>query len=58
MVVREVNRRKRLPWCLARWNWSVQNEWKQVIFSDEPQIVIGQNNRVYVWRSANEAYRP
>lgn len=58
MVVREVNRRKRLSWCLARRNWSVQNEWKQVIFSDESQIVIGQNSRVYVWRSANEANRP
>lgn len=44
MVVREVNRRKRLSWCLARRNLSVQNEWKQVIFSDESQIVIGQNN--------------
>jgi hypothetical protein len=53
MVVKEVNRRKRLSWCLA---W--RNEWKQVIYSDESQIIIGQNNRVYVWRSANEAYRP
>ena len=38
--------------------WTVENDWKQVISSDESQIVIGQNNRVYVWRSANEAYRP
>jgi hypothetical protein len=32
--------------------------WNQVIFSNESQIVIGQNNLVYVWRSSNEAYRP
>jgi hypothetical protein len=31
---------------------------KMTVFSDESQIVIGQNNRVYVWRSSNEAYRP
>ena len=30
----------------------------QVIFSDVSQIVIGQNNRVYMWPSANEAYSP
>jgi hypothetical protein len=24
----------------------------------ESQIIIGQNNRVYVWRTAHEAYRP
>ena len=58
MVVRGVNRKKRLSWCLARRRWTVENDWRQVIFSDESQIVIGQNNRVYVWRSANEAYRP
>ena len=51
MVVRGLNRKKRL-------SWTVENDWKQVIFSDESQIVIGQNKRVYVWRSANEAYRP
>jgi len=28
------------------------------MFSDESQVVIGQNNFVYVWRSAYESYRP
>ena len=58
MVVRGMNRKKRLLWCLARRRWTVENDWKQVIFSDESQIVIGQNNQVYVWCSTNEAYRP
>ena len=58
MVVREVNKKKRLSWCLERRRWTVNLHWNQVIFSDESQIVIGQNNRVYVWRSSNEAYRP
>jgi hypothetical protein len=58
MVVREVNKKKRLSWCLERRRWTVILHWNQVIFSDESQIVIGQNNRVYVWRSSNEAYCP
>ena len=58
MVVREVNKKKRLSWCLERRRWTVNLHWNQVIFSDESQIVIGQNNHVYVWRSSNEAYHP
>jgi hypothetical protein len=53
MVVREVNKKERLSWCLERRRWTVNWHWNQVIFSDESQIVIGQNNRVYVWRSSN-----
>ena len=38
-----VNRmNKRLSWCLAR-RWTVENDWKQVIFSDESQNVFRQN---------------
>jgi hypothetical protein len=32
--------------------------YEKLIFSDESQIVIGQNIRVDVWRTAQEAYRP
>jgi hypothetical protein len=46
MMVREVNKKKRLSWCLERRRWTVNLHWNQVIFSDESQIVIGQNNRV------------
>lgn len=58
MVVKEANRRKRITWCLQKRRWTVIDNWRHVIFSDESQIVIGQNNRVYVWRSSQEAYRP
>lgn len=58
MVVKEVNRKKRLTWCLQKRRWTVNDNWKHIIFSDESQIVIGQNNRVYVWRTASEAFRP
>jgi hypothetical protein len=29
-----------------------------VIFSDESQIVIGNDNQVYIWRKSNETFRP
>ena len=48
MVVREVNKKERLAWCLERRRWTVNLHWNQVIFSDESQIVTGQNNRVYM----------
>ena len=58
MVVKEVNRKKRLTWCLQKRRLTVNEYWRNIIFSDESQVVIGQNNRVYVWRSAHEAYKP
>jgi hypothetical protein len=29
-----------------------------MIFADETQVVISNENRLYVWRTADEAYRP
>ena len=59
MVVKEINRKKkRLTWCLQKRRWTVNENWRHIVFSDESQIVIGQKNRVYVWRTAHEAYRP
>ena len=58
MVIREVNRKKRLSWCLGKRRLTVEQYWQNIIFSDESQVVIGDNHRVYVWRKANEAYLP
>lgn len=58
MVVKEINRKKRLAWCLQKRRLTVDQFWKNIIFSDESQVVLGQNNRVYVWRSSHEAYNP
>lgn len=38
--------------------WLVNGNWDKVIFSDESQIIIGNNNRVYIWRKRGEGYRP
>ena len=58
MVVSEVNRKKRLNWCLEKRRLSVDQYWKTVIFSDESQVVVGDDHRVYVWRTARESFLP
>lgn len=56
--IRVANRVKRVRWCREKRNWTVQGNWKHVIFSDESQIVIGDDNRIYVWRKSDEAWLP
>ena len=58
MVVREVNWKKRVKWCKVRRSRTVDKYWKKVIFSYECQIVLGTNNRVYIWRKDDEKYNP
>ena len=36
----------------------MNGNWDKVIFSDESQIVIGNNNKMYIWRNRGEGYRP
>lgn len=58
MVVRVCNRKKRVSWCRERKNWTVDDHWKDWIFSDECQVEIGNNNRVYIWRKTDEVDNP
>lgn len=58
MVVKEGNRKKRTEWCRAKRNWTVEENWKKWIFSDESQVVIGTNNWVYVWRKDEKVNNP
>lgn len=39
MVVSQINRKKRVSWCLEKRKLTVNNYWNTVIFSDESQIV-------------------
>ena len=34
------------------------NFWKNVIFSDESQVYIGEDQHIYVWRKPEEGWRP
>lgn len=43
-----MNRKKRLSWCREKLSWSVENNWKKIIFSDESKIIIGQYERVHM----------
>lgn len=58
MVVKADNRKKRILWCRERRYWSVDDQWKNWIFSDECQVAIGSNNRVYIWRKDREVNNP
>jgi len=58
VIVKCVNRKKRLAWCLNKRKWTVNGQWDKGIFSDESQIVIGNDSRVYVWQQNGEGYRP
>lgn len=58
VVIKRVNRKKRVSWCREkRWK-TVNNFWKYVIFSDESQVCVGHDHRVYVWRKDGEGWRP
>lgn len=57
-VVSHVNRVRRRAWCRSRLHFTVDQYWKKVIFSDETQIVIGKDRKVYVWRKDDEIYDP
>ena len=58
LTVSEPNRKHRLQWCKSLKCHTIDNYWKTVIFSDETRVVISNENRLYVWRTADEAYRP
>ena len=54
-VVCRRNRIKRIEFARTHKNW-ITEDWKKVIFSDESQFVISDNNKVKVWRRAGEKY--
>ena len=43
LVIKEVNRKKRLSWCWEKRRWSVENNWKKYIFSDESKTFLDVN---------------
>ena len=55
--INEVNRARRVAWCQAHENWTVE-QWRNVIWSDESPFVLRFNKKVRVWRRHNERYNP
>ena len=38
--IRNVNKKKRISWCRGKLHWTVNNQWRKVVYSDEMMIVI------------------
>jgi len=55
---REVNKKKRLAWCRGKIHWTVENNWKNIMFTDEMMIHIKPDGKTKVWRKASEKWRP
>jgi len=58
IVIRRVNRVRRVSWCSQKLTWNVKDHWQRVIFSDETQVVIGENKKLHVWRRPDEVWQP
>jgi hypothetical protein len=48
--IREANRKKLVKWVRENLHRRIEGQWDRVIFSDESQVVVGNNNRFYIWR--------
>lgn len=57
LTISKVNRQRRILWCRGKRHWKSE-QWQKVIFSDETQVVIGQNNSVSLWRKTSEKWKP
>ena len=60
LTIRTENRHRRVHWYRSKLRWTLNRDWKSVIFSDETQVVVDSSNRVYnyVWRRPDEVWRP
>ena len=58
-TISKINREKRMPFCREKKKrWTVAENWKNMIFSDETQVVSGKNKRIFVSRKDEENYEP
>ena len=57
-TISEKNRKARVSWCQEKKNWTVDEKWKQIIFSDETKVILDKDRKVFIWRKSDEAWRP
>ena len=50
LTIRTENRHRHVHWCRSKLRWTLNRDWKRVIFSDETQVLVDSNNHAYVWR--------
>jgi hypothetical protein len=53
-----VNKKKRIAWCRGNLHWTVGNQRKKVILTDEMMIIIKPDGKLKVWRKSSEVWRP
>ena len=53
------NRQRRVTWANRIRNWTVQDNWSYIVFSDECRFgLMTDDRRVRCWRTAGEAFEP
>ena len=58
-TISEKTRKARVLWCRGKKkNWTVDEKWQHIIFSDETKVVLDKDCKVYIWRKSDEAWRP
>ena len=58
IVVRKVNRKRRMDRCRLKLHWTINNQWKHITLSDKMMIVLEHDGKLKVWRKASEKCRP
>ena len=58
MGVRAVNRVRRVSWARTKLGWTVHENWRNIIFSDEMSIIVSGNELIKVWRKRTEGFLP
>ena len=58
ITISRVNKERRKRFCRQKLTWTVRENWSRVIFSDETKIMLGNNNKIHVWRNPDERLRP
>ena len=53
----EINRKKRLKWCIEHKDWTCE-QWAKVIWGDESPFVLFYNGRSHCWKSIGEKFNP
>ena len=42
-------------WARENLHWTVRGQWDKVTFSNESQVMVGNNNPIYIWRKRDKA---
>ena len=49
ILIRPANRKKRINFCKEKRDWTIE-DWKNVVFSDEAMVAIGNDRKIHIWR--------